>query len=242
MQEKSCNPSRVFYLYNKSWKILDCNDIIKSLEKLAHMKGENLNIMLKYTSILKSRPFLYLELKKASRLKLQGLSDEEIKIKAIEENIFAVNTEARKREIASTVIKRIQVLDDYILQKIINGSLQTSKQLAIYSILKTDRLFFEFMKEVYREKILLKDFIITDKDFNIFFRRKAEQSEKIASWKDYTFYKLKQVYKRVLSEAGFIKNEKKDIEIIPQIIEEDVIKHLKDIGDIVYLEVMLGEI
>lgn len=198
--------------------------------------------MLQYTSILKSRPYLYLELKKASRLKNQGLDEETIRSKAIEENIFAVNTEARKREIASTVINRIEGLDNYILDKIVNGSLQTSKQLAIYSILKTDRLFFEFMKEVYKEKLLLKDFIITDKDFNVFFRRKAEQSEQIAEWKDYTFYKLKQVYKRVLSEAGFIKNSKKEVEILPQIMEEEVVQHLKNIGDMPYLEVMLGEI
>lgn len=198
--------------------------------------------MLQYTSILKARPFLYLELKKAISLKIQGFSEQDIKTKSLEENIFSVNTETRKKEIAAAVVNRIQVLDDYILDKIVNGNLQTSKQLAIYSILKTDRLFFEFMKEVYREKILLKDYHIDDKDFNIFFRRKAEQSEKIASWKDYTYYKLKQVYKRILSEAGFIKNTKNEVIIIPQIIEEEVKNHLIDIGDRVYLEVMLGEI
>lgn len=197
--------------------------------------------MLQYTSILKARPFLYLELKKAISLKIQGFSELNIKNKSLEENIFSVNTETRKKEIASAVINRIQVLDDYILDKIVNGSLQTSKQLTIYSILKTDRLFFEFMKEVYREKILLKDYSIDDKDFNIFFRRKAEQSEKVASWQDYTYYKLKQVYKRILSEAGFIKNTKNEVKIIPQIIEEEVKNHLIDIGDRVYLEVMLGE-
>ncbi|SDY94332.1 Putative inner membrane protein [Proteiniborus ethanoligenes] len=197
--------------------------------------------MLQYTSILKARPFLYLELKKAISLKIQGFSELDIKNKSLEENIFSVNTETRKKEIASAVINRIQVLDDYILDKIVNGSLQTSKQLTIYSILKTDRLFFEFMKEVYREKILLKDYSIDDKDFNIFFRRKAEQSEKVASWQDYTYYKLKQVYKRILSEAGFIKNTKNEVKIIPQIIEEEVKNHLIDIGDRVYLEVMLGE-
>lgn len=197
--------------------------------------------MLQYTSILKARPFLYLELKKAISLKIQGFSELDIKNKSLEENIFSVNTETRKKEIASAVINRIQVLDDYILDKIVNGSLQTSKQLTIYSILKTDRLFFEFMKEVYREKILLKDYSIDDKDFNIFFRRKAEQSEKVASWQDYTYYKLKQVYKRILSEAGFIKNTKNEVKIIPQIIEEEVKKHLIDIGDTVYLEVILGE-
>ena len=198
--------------------------------------------MLRYTSILKSRPYLYLEFKKASHLKIQGFCDDDIKNKAIEENIFSVNTETRKREIASTVINRMEGLDEYILERIANGSLQTSKQLALYSIFKTDRLFFEFMKEVYREKMLLKDYLITDKDFNIFFRRKAEQSERVAKWQDYTFYKLKQVYKRILSEAGFVKNNNKEVEIIPQMMEEDVINHLKSIGDIAYLEVMLGEI
>lgn len=198
--------------------------------------------MLQYTSILKSRPYLYLELKKAIDLIIRGSSIDYIKTKAIEENIFAVNTDARKREIASTVVNRIKVLDDFTMDKIVNGNLQTSKQLALYSILKTDRLFFEFMTEVYKEKILLNDMNLTDKDFNIFFRRKAEQSEKIASWKDYTFYKLVQVYKRILTEAGFIRNNKKEIEILPQIMEEEVMEHLKNIGDLSYLEAMLGEI
>ncbi len=197
--------------------------------------------MLEYTSILKSRPYLYLEFKKASALKIQGLNDNDIKYKAVEENIFAVTTEARKREIASTVINRIKILDEYILDKIISGNLQTSKQLALYSILKTDRLFFEFMKEVYKEKIILKDYILKDNDFDIFFRRKAEQDEKISSWTDYTFYKLGQVYKRILTEAGFIKKVKREVQIIPQIIETEVAKHLKDIGDTAYLEAISGE-
>lgn len=198
--------------------------------------------MLEYTSILKSRPYLYLELKKSCALKIQGFDYNDIKKKSIEENIFAVTTESRKSEIAATVINRLKVLDDYILDKIINGNLQTSKQLALYSILKTDRLFFEFMQEVYKEKILLKDYKLADKDFNIFFRRKAEQSEKIASWVDYTYYKLGQVYKRILTEAGFIKTVKKEIEIVPQIMEEDILEYIKDIGDTVYLQAMLGEV
>jgi hypothetical protein len=198
--------------------------------------------MLQYTSILKSRPYLYLELRKACALKIQGFDYNEIKEKSLEENIFAVKTEARKKAVASTVINRINKLDDFTLEKIIHGNLQTSKQLALYSILKTDRLFFEFMKEVYREKILLKDYKLTDKDFSVFFRRKSEQNEKIATWVDYTFYKLGQVYKRILTEAGFIKTVKKEIEITPQIMEEDVVQHLKNIGDTIYLEAMLGEV
>lgn len=198
--------------------------------------------MQKYTSIIKSRPYLYLEFKKAVQLKIQGYTENEITLKAVEENIFGVNTLARKREIASTVINRLKKLDDYLLNKVVNGDLQTSKHIALYSILLTDRLFFEFMKEVYKEKLLLNDLVITDKDFNTFFRNKAEQSEQIGEWKDYTFYKLKQVYKRILTEAGFIKEQKKQIIISPQIIEESTFNHIKDIGDSDYLEAMLGDV
>lgn len=94
-----------------------------------------------YTSVLKSSSYLYLELKKACNLKIQSLDENEIRNKAIEENIFALSTETRKKGIASAVVNRLKVLDDYLIDKIANGNLQTSKQLALYSILKTDRLF-----------------------------------------------------------------------------------------------------
>lgn len=186
--------------------------------------------------------FLFLELKKASGLYLQGLKADEIKKKALEENIFLLDTENRIKEIASTVLKRIEILDEFLLRKLTNGNLETSKQIALYAILKTDRLFFEFMQEVYREKYLLGDYIITDRDFNTFFQRKSEQCEQVASWKDYTLYKLKQVYKRILLQAGFVKKNKKNIQIVRPLMEEDVVEHLKSKGDQIYLQAMLGEI
>jgi hypothetical protein len=110
--------------------------------------------MLGYRSTIKTRSFLYLELKKASDLYLQGFTLDDIKQKALQENIFSLNSENRNKEIASTVSERLQVLDKELLHKLTKGNLETSKQLALYAILKTDRLFFEFMQEVYREKYL----------------------------------------------------------------------------------------
>jgi hypothetical protein len=198
--------------------------------------------MLGYRSTIKTRSFLYLELKKASDLYLQGFTLDDIKQKALQENIFSLNSENRNKEIASTVSERLQVLDKELLHKLTKGNLETSKQLALYAILKTDRLFFEFMQEVYREKYLMRDYLISDKDFSIFFQRKAEQSQQVAGWKDYTFYKLKQVYKRILTEAGFVKKNKKNIEITRPLMEQEVIDHLNEKGDGIYLQAMLGEI
>lgn len=197
---------------------------------------------LKYSTTLKTIPYLYLETKKAARLKMQGLQEDEIIKSAVEENIFQVNTEKRKKEFASTVLRRLAVLDDFLLGKIVNGSIDTGKQIVLYTLLKSDRLFFEFITEVYREKYILKENLITDRDFNIFFKRKAEQDETVASWKEYTFYKLKQVYKRILLEAGFIKKQKKDAAIIRPIMEPEVVDAIRKLGDKACLEAMLGEI
>jgi hypothetical protein len=196
---------------------------------------------LEYKSTIKSRPFLFKETKKAAYLINKGFKDFEIKDKAKNDNIFQVNTETRRSEIASIVLQRLKAIDDFLIEKIVNGEIGTSKQVVIYAIMKTDRLFFEFMYEVFREKMLLRDFTLQDKDFNIFFERKKEQSERVASWTDYTFYKLKQVYIRILFEAGFIKDQKKDREIVKPIIEEDVAYHLKEIGDTKYLNALIGE-
>lgn len=197
---------------------------------------------LEYKSTIKSMPFLYLEQKKAARLKNEGLNYVQIKDMAVKENIFQLNSESRKKEIASMVIRRLKVLDDYLIENLINGNVDKSKQIVIYSIMKSDILFFQFMQEVYREKYILKNPYITDKDFSIYFQRKCEQSEKVAAWKEYTFYKLKQVFIRILFEAGLIKNQKGDREIIRPIMEEELKEYLKEIGDKKYLKAMLGEI
>jgi len=195
----------------------------------------------KYSTTIKSMPLLYIELKKAASLKLQGFNDCEIINKSLRDNIFQVNTESRKKEIAAAIIKRLKILDNYLTIKLVNGSMETSKQVALYALMKTDQLFFEFMLEVYREQILFHNLVIKDSHFSIFFQRKSEQSETVASWGDYTHYKLKQVYKRVLREAGFAKRQKKTMAITRTVMDFELVEHLKKTGDSRYLEAMLGE-
>ncbi|CAM3705951.1 DUF1819 family protein [Clostridium perfringens] len=195
---------------------------------------------MEYKSTIKSRPYLYKETKKAVSLINKGLDVDGIKGKSLEDNIFQLESEARKKEVASIITSRIKVLDSYILNKIENSNIETSKILVLYAIAKTDRLFFEFLNEVYKEKIVLKDFYIRDKDFSVFFQSKKEQSEKVASWSEYTFKKLKQVYIRILFESGLIGNQKGDREIVVPIIDSDVKEYLYEIGSKPYADAILG--
>ena len=196
---------------------------------------------MEYKSTIKSRPYLYKETKKAAILLKSGLKLKELKIKSLEDNIFQVESEARMRELASIITTRLKVLDEYLIDKIQNSNIETSKIIVLYAIIKTDRLFFEFMNEVYKEKLLLRDLFLRDKDFNTFFQSKREQSEKIASWSEYTFKKLKQVYIRILFEGGLIENQKGDKKIRIPILENEVKEYLYKIGDKLYINAVIGD-
>lgn len=195
---------------------------------------------MEYKSTIKSRPYLYKETKKAVSLVNNGFEIENLKKESLENNIFQVETETRKKELASIISARLNELDEYLIKKIQNSNIETSKIIVLYAILKNDRLFFEFMNEVYKEKILLKDLFLRDKDFSIFFQNKREQSNKVNSWSEYTFKKLKQVYIRILYESGLVANQKGDRKVVIPIIDNEVKDYIYKIGDKVYINAILG--
>lgn len=82
---------------------------------------------MEYKSTIKSRPYLYKETKKAAILLNSGLKINELKVKAIEENIFQVESETRMKELASIITTRLKELDAYLIDKIENSNIETSK-------------------------------------------------------------------------------------------------------------------
>ncbi|PWA10013.1 DUF1819 domain-containing protein [Pueribacillus theae] len=195
----------------------------------------------KYRSTIKTRPFFYLETKKMAELLLQELDEAQLRQIVIQENLFQMKTENRRKEVANTILRRLELLDAFLLQQIAHGDTATSKLLVLYSILKTDRLFYEFMNEVFREKVSVLDMKLTNRDFSTFFENKRQQSETVASWKDYTFYKLQQVYIRILFEAGLLKTQKEPREMLNGMINMKVKEHLLMHGEQIYVEILTGE-
>ena len=193
-----------------------------------------------YKSTIKATSFLYLEMKKASELKLKGLSNQEIIEKIKEENYFLLGSDNRKRVIASEVIKRMDYLNQDLLEKLVNRHTSMGKIIVLYAIMKKDRLFSEFMQEVFRDKLLISENQITAKDFNLFFQRKREQDADLERWADETYKKLTQVYKRILTETGLAKRINKSIEIQSAIIDFELQESIKALGDEEYLKILQG--
>lgn len=181
------------------------------------------------------------ELKLTGKLLKDGLNIKEIRKKSYEENIYQARSENFKKTITSILLNRVSVLDENLINMLSNANSELEKQIAVYSVMKTDRLFFEFMREIYSEKIVNKEQKIYSKDIEHFMEIKREQSEKINSWKSTTINRLRSSYVGMLYEAGFAKKHNGYIEIVTPIIDYKLEQHLKNINERFYLDIMTGE-
>lgn len=196
---------------------------------------------MKYSAGIISKSFWYLESKKTAKLMLDGLTRKEIVELAVKDNIYQVESEYRSKTIANAIYTRLNSLHDIILKVIINSDLSTSKILVLISIMKTDRLFFEFMHEVFRNKIILGEPVLLDRDVNIFFDEKKAQSEIIDKWVYTTIRRLKSEYIKMLIEAGVLRVESDNSEIIVPFLDFKVKQNLFDNDMAPFVYAVTGE-
>ena len=91
-----------------------------------------------------------------------------------------MKAEYRAYEVLNGTYRRVSALPEKVLQAFITCDVETAKILNLIAILMDSRLFFEFLREVYNEKIRLGEKEITDRDLSVFFADKAMQSEVVA--------------------------------------------------------------
>lgn len=184
----------------------------------------------KYSSALTGSGFMMYEFKQLALLKLQGLTDQEIRQKVLDENIFQYNTTTGIERAFPYLLKRINTLDKTLLEMTVNEEVQIGKLINIYSIMKIDRLFYEFLFEVISEKLKSPENILEKKDINVFFNNKMDQSEFVDSLAESTVARLKSQFLTILSEVGILKNRRTG-EMERIFIPHHLKQHLIDKGD-----------
>lgn len=133
----------------------------------------------------------HVETKETAKL-LQEHSFDEIRRMVLEDNIYQQKSRERAQSEFSCIKKRLQALPEELIQKLIQSDIQTTKIITFIACMVTDRLLFELMYEVYRNKVHYGEENITDANLNIFMNDKRDQSEKMAGFSDLTIRKLKQ--------------------------------------------------
>lgn len=146
--------------------------------------------------------FWFPEFRKEIGMLTEGKTPDEIKTLCLDENAFGASTAARAKCIYQAVTARIQGLDESIWPIFQSSDLATQKLINLVAIMASDSLFFAFMYEVFKEKILIGAEELSDSDYRIFFRNKQLQDEKAARWTEQTTKRLAGTYKSYLLEAG----------------------------------------
>lgn len=184
-----------------------------------------------YNGCLTREQFLYPEMKITASLVCQGLSKDEIYQRIYNENLFQFPTERAINLITGACLRRIEALDSLVLTELLSESSSfVGKQINLYSMMKYNRIVWDFMTTVIGEKYRNKELIFSRQDVNLFFIRLQEQNDSVASWSDSTIQKIKQVLVKSITECGYIDSVKSEtlnpVMIAPEL--EDEIKNKND--------------
>ena len=172
--------------------------------------------------------FWFMEFRNEVKLLSEGKTFEEIRELCKTENIFASVTPARALLTYNAVTARIKALGDSFYPVFMNGDVATQKLFALAAMMVNDTLFFDFVYEVIREKMIIGSNEYTQSDLNIFFKDKQLQCEKMAGWSETTLGKLSRNYKTYLYEAGVTDKGKDVRKIYKPILELDMERWLID--------------
>ncbi|MGK4198064.1 BrxA family protein [Fusobacterium sp. HC1336] len=139
-----------------------------------------------------------------------------------------------------SISKRIFSLTPTLQKFLVEKSIENSRFINLYSILCVERIIAEFMDEVIKNKFYNFNYIVYEKEFREYIMYKGEQEEKVNNWSEASKKKMITKIKNFLVEGGFLKKESDgSFKIIKPIIDEEVIKEIKENGSKKILEIML---
>lgn len=194
-----------------------------------------------YSAGLVSKLLWFNELKRTAELRVEISDIEELKKVVIRDNIYQINNIERVTRIFNYCIKRLDDLDSELTALLINGDTTDSKIITLISTMQHEKILFDFVYEVYREKIMLGDYEITEKDMKVFMDYKVSQSKEVARWSESSIAKISQTILKMLSESGLIIQDVRRRTIEKPLMSLRLEKYLKE-NMLAYYKAIMGEL
>ncbi|WP_312102866.1 DUF1819 family protein [Pygmaiobacter massiliensis] len=194
-----------------------------------------------YTSSIKDMPLMFSEMKRTALLLCENKNTDEIVRLSMEKNIYQLDKEKRRRDVPLRMIKRLQTINQPLLEVIAHGRDDEARLISFLALMKVDRLLFEYMYEVYADRFHAGFDEITDKDFLDFIERKAQNSAVVAKWSVSNLASVRSKIKSALCDAKLAKRNGNAL-LIQRPIIDDTFRVLFDETDKVYIKAMLMEV
>jgi hypothetical protein len=195
-----------------------------------------------YSAAMTKFLFWFQEFKTIVLLLNKGMPIGQIKDQNTQENLLQAKTPYRSRLIFNAVAARIEELPKGFLEIFEKTDFPTQKLINFIAILNHDSLFFDFLYEIYREKLITGVELLTEGDISQFFKNKQAQDERVAAWTPHTFNRIARAYKGILLNAGLLRRGKvKEWYIERTILNGDLANALKAAEMAVYIAALTGE-
>ncbi len=195
---------------------------------------------LPYSAGLMSQSFWFVEFKNLVRLIREGCSAEEIRDACICENLFGLPNEYRTKRVFGYLSGRATMLDDDGMDLMLQSDTGTQKLVNLTAMIRGDRLLFEFLYEVYRDKVILGADMLTKEDLAIFFHQKEGQSEIVSGWNEGTKKHLSTSFLKFSAEANLLRMDGRKYFITLPIISDPLRDYLVASKDTAILAAISG--
>lgn len=195
-----------------------------------------------YSAGIMAQAFWFNEFKQFLGLIKDGYDIEEIKRSVIEENLFGAPNEYRAKRMYGYISNRANIIEDELRELFFSSDLATQKIINLVSVIRKDRLFFEFLYEVYREKIIIGEEKLDIADGKTFFNHKETQDDSLAEWKDTTKRRVQSAYFNFMTEANLLRSEgQKNYIITPPLLDIALERYLQSHGEAAIIKAVTGE-
>lgn len=183
---------------------------------------------LKYSAANVSKGFWFNEFRQYNELIRDGLTEKEIRQLQKDENIFLAPSISYGTKKVGEVARRTRTLPDELLALFFKVNISDQKIINLLGIMMTDRLFFEYIYELYRENLLYDKKSFEDSDARIFLKNKSEQSERVNSFSDEAKTRLVRAYKTFLKSANLLVEKDGELVMNKVLLDIDLENFLKE--------------
>lgn len=195
---------------------------------------------MEYNASATKHLFWFVETRETARL-LGNHSMDEVRQIVIDNNLYQQKSESRLINEFSCIRSRLESLPEELQGMIITADINIGKLITFIGCMASDQLLFDLMYDVYRRKIYLGEKNLSDADFNIFFKDKKDQNERVAAFTEPSIKKLKQVYSKYMFEAGLLTGTIFEKQICKPYIDPDLRFGLQRNSMDRFLAVLTGE-
>lgn len=194
-----------------------------------------------YSMGLVKYPFWFSEERNIIELLAGGMSLGEIREKNRAENLFGAPSILRRDQIFNHLSSRISAMEGPFVSLFLKEDVAGQRLLVLASLMNWDRMFFEFVYYVVREKMITGIHELTEKDFGMFFRDVQAKSERAAKWQEKTLRRMAGAYRTFLSEGGLLEGAAGKKTIRKVFVDRDIEEYLDGNGMTAIRKALEGE-